>query len=119
MRKKEALFYIFGAAGTLCRRVLIEVLRERTPNVKVPGGEYVKNTVGAETIELLLRDPVVGCEAPWLLEEAIPANQEARRIVASLLFDRLLPEFKEHRRGYGGGVFPTLDLIRKAIKNAE
>lgn len=124
-KKEKPLFLCFGAAGELCERILIRTYESKPNYAKIYGApvaneedkpkNYVKAPEGTTKIELELKDEVAGTHGSWPLEEVIPLNRAAVKVVARFIWEREKEEFKTWRKHYPRGSFSTLKALRRQI----
>ena len=129
--KGRALFLFFGAAGEPAVRVAKKVIIQKAgPFGKVYGApisyttrdkakHYVKIPEGTIQIELELHNETQSCHCWIPLQEVIPLNKVAIKLMAQLIWERDLPHYKEWRSGYSARRFPSLGWLRKKITDFD
>lgn len=125
-RQQKARFMCFGVAGEVVIRTLVRVDKDFPPRVKIPGApeilnrqgrptNYVKTPAGTVIYLLTLQDEKAKTYGQWELDEVVPINESAIRLVARLKWQRQKSEFKAWRKEKGIRQ-PALKKHQLAIK---
>lgn len=110
VKKEEALFVCFGAGGEILIQSLVKVTSAKTEALKIMGAPFiepeknsgvvsdmVKAPPGTVSYSLLLRDRQSQTVSAWPLDEVVPCNETAIKLVAQIKWQQLEAEFKSWR----------------------